>query len=166
VISGIGVSGNFTQSNNCPAVLRAGANCAIAVRFAPAATGSVTGTLAVTDNAKRSPQTVSLSGTGVLQATLSPTRLSFNKTAVGTVSSPESVTLTNNLNTALSISNIVASANFRQSNNCGTALAAGGTCSINVSFTPQVKGSLKGTLTVTDTASNSPQVTTLLGTGK
>ena len=166
VISGIAVSANFTQSNNCSGVLQAGANCTIAVRLVPASTGAKTGAITITDNAKSSPQTVRLSGTGVLQATLLPSSLSFNKTTVGTVSASKPVTLTNNLNTTLSISSIATSANFQQSNNCGTALPAGGTCSIRASFAPQVKGSLTGTLTVTDGANNSPQAATLSGTGK
>jgi hypothetical protein len=165
-ISGIGVSTNFTQTNNCPDILRSGAQCMIAVSFSPATSGSISGTLTVTDNAKGSPQAVSLNGTGVLQATLSPSSLSFNKIAVGATTNAKPLTLTNNLNTPLSIANIVATTNFTQSNNCGTALPALGSCTVNVSFAPQTTNSLTGTLTVTDTASNSPQVTRLSGTGK
>jgi hypothetical protein len=44
-------------------------------------------------------------------------------------------------------------------------LAAGSTCTISVTFDPQSLGSLPGTLTVTDNASNSPQTASLSGTG-
>ena len=43
-------------------------------------------------------------------------------------------------------------------------MAAGGTCTINVSFTPVIAGSLSATLNITDTAGNSPQTVTLSGT--
>ncbi len=62
-------SGDFAQTGNCPlgllrVPLRAGASCALNVTFTPAAAGSRTGTLTITDNVAGSPQTVPLSGTG------------------------------------------------------------------------------------------------------
>ncbi|MGB7728644.1 MAG: choice-of-anchor D domain-containing protein [Candidatus Acidiferrum sp.] len=61
-ISRIDISGDFTETNNCGATLSS--ICAVSVTFTPAATGSRTGTLTITDNAPDSPQTVALSGTG------------------------------------------------------------------------------------------------------
>ena len=56
--------GVFTQTNNCPASLDAGASCSISVTFTPSAATKQTGTLTITDNANGEPQRVSLSGTG------------------------------------------------------------------------------------------------------
>jgi hypothetical protein len=69
-ISGVSISAQFTQSNDCPSSLPSGASCTFHVRFAPAvAEGpvntevTVTGTLDVQSNATNAPVQVSLSGT-------------------------------------------------------------------------------------------------------
>lgn len=69
-ITSIAVSANFAETNTCGTTLAAGANCAINVTLAPSTTGSVSGTVAFTDNAAGSPQTVSLKGTAVTPSTL------------------------------------------------------------------------------------------------
>jgi hypothetical protein len=43
--------------------------------------------------------------------------------------------------------------------------ANGGTCTMNVTFTPPALGARTGTLTITDGAINSPQHVSLSGTG-
>jgi len=63
-ISSISSSTEFPQTNNCPSSLTPAASCAISVSFNPAKNGSRSGTLTVTDNAARSPQTVALKGMG------------------------------------------------------------------------------------------------------
>ena len=64
-MSSIGVTGPFSESNNCGTSLAAGASCAVSVSFTPTAAGSATGTLSVNSSAPNSPLTVALSGTGV-----------------------------------------------------------------------------------------------------
>ncbi|MGC2638503.1 MAG: choice-of-anchor D domain-containing protein [Acidobacteriaceae bacterium] len=64
-ITSIAASGNFSESNACGSSLAIGANCQISITFVPASAAPLTGTLTITDNAPSSPQTVSLSGTGV-----------------------------------------------------------------------------------------------------
>jgi len=62
-------SGDFQQQHTCPSsssTLAAGASCIISVTFTPTADGSRSASLAITDNASGSPQSVTLSGTGVL----------------------------------------------------------------------------------------------------
>jgi hypothetical protein len=59
--------GDFAQTNNCLGTLSPGANCTISVTFTPAATGSRSGTLIITDNSGNvsgTQQNVGLSGTG------------------------------------------------------------------------------------------------------
>ena len=97
--------------------------------------------------------------------TLSPGSLTFNSQVVNTTSPSQLVTLSNNQTTGLNISGISASGDFAQTNNCGSSLAAGATCAITVTFTPTVTGARSGTITVTDSATNSPQITSLAGTG-
>jgi Protein of unknown function (DUF1573)/Abnormal spindle-like microcephaly-assoc'd, ASPM-SPD-2-Hydin len=62
-IGSITTSAHFGESDTC-ASLASAASCTINVTFTPSTTGTLTGTLSITDNAPGSPQTVSLSGSG------------------------------------------------------------------------------------------------------
>ncbi|HEY1731744.1 MAG TPA: choice-of-anchor D domain-containing protein [Terriglobales bacterium] len=59
-----GVSGEFTQSNACPASLSQNAKCVITIGFTPAQKGSRSAYLNVVDNANGGAQQVTLTGTG------------------------------------------------------------------------------------------------------
>jgi energy-coupling factor transporter ATP-binding protein EcfA2 len=100
-----------------------------------------------------------------ITATLSPSSLSFANTVLETNSVAQSLTLTNNSGTSLSISSITATGPFSQVNNCFGSLAANASCTINVTFSPAATGSASGSLTVMDSATNSPQTASLTGTG-
>jgi co-chaperonin GroES (HSP10) len=63
-INSILANGDYSQTNNCPASLNAGAKCTINVTFAPTDTGSRTGDVTVNDTDAAFLHTVSLSGTG------------------------------------------------------------------------------------------------------
>jgi hypothetical protein len=166
----ITTSGDFAQTNTCAGSVAAGAGCEISVTFTPTAVGNRTGALTLTDNASNSPQTVSLSGTGLgPTANLSASSLTFASQLVGTASSSQPVTLSNTGAAALAITNIATSANFAQTNNCGSSVAVGGSCTINVTFSPTAGGPLTGTLTITDNsngAAGSTQSVALSGTGQ
>ena len=102
IISGVAVNGSFAiSSNTCGATLAAQAKCTVSVTFTPTVLGTLTGTLTFTDNAPNSPQTVALSGTGVLPATLTPATATYAAQAVGTTSAAKTFTLTNNQTVAL-----------------------------------------------------------------
>ena len=58
-------SGDFHQQNTCPNPLEAGASCTINVTFTPTAEANFSASLSIADNAAGSPQSVTLSGTGV-----------------------------------------------------------------------------------------------------
>jgi hypothetical protein len=136
------------------------------VTFDPAATGSRTATLNVTDNAANSPQTISLSGTGVAPVTLSATSLSFGTVLVGASATAPAVILTNHQLVALTNINVaVTGTSFSQTNTCGTSIAAAAQCTISITFSPTVSGLQTGTVTITDSASNSPQTISLRGSG-
>lgn len=64
-ITSITASAKYSQSGTCGATLAPNASCVINVAFSPTATGVVSGTLSIADNASGSPHTVSLTGTGV-----------------------------------------------------------------------------------------------------
>jgi hypothetical protein len=63
-ISGISSSGDYSQTNNCPASIGPGGRCAIAITFTPSTTGSRPGSITISDNAPNASQTITLSGTG------------------------------------------------------------------------------------------------------
>jgi VCBS repeat protein/centrosomal CEP192-like protein/ASPM-SPD-2-Hydin domain-containing protein/FG-GAP repeat protein len=166
-ISGIAVSGDFAQTNNCGSSVAAGASCAINVTFTPTVANTRTGTLTISDDAPNSPQTVSLTGTGITSAvTLAPPTLTYAAQLVGTTSPPQSVTLTNGGNAALTIASVAASGDFAETNTCGSSVAAGADCTINITFTPTASGTRAGTLTITDSAPGSPQTVALSGAGQ
>ena len=163
-------SSDFTQSNNCGASVAAGAGCTISVTFAPAANGSRAASLAIADNASGSPQTVSLSGTGTSSgASVSPSSLSFGSFSVGTSSAAQTATLSNTGNVTLTVASISVSGSnagdFTQSNNCGSSVAAGSICTVNVIFKPTAAGARSASLSFADGATGSPHIVTLSGTG-
>ena len=171
-INSIAASGDFAQTNNCPmspTTLPALGMCTINVTFTPTAGGARTGTLTFTDNARGSPQTVPLTGTGTVPSiAFNPTSLSFGPQMLTTTSAAMAAKLSNPGPGPLTINSIAASGDFAQTNTCPTSpttLPALGTCSINVTFAPTAVGARTGTLTFTDSAGGSPQTIPLTGTG-
>lgn len=160
-------SGNFAQSNNCQPTLPAQQTCMVNVTFTPSAIGGRSATLTLTDDASNSPQAVALSGTGVAAVTLSAINLNFGAVAVdGSLTSP-AVRLTNNQSVALSNINITVSgsAAFTQINTCGTSIPAHSQCEIKVTFAPTTTGAQTATVTIADSAGNSPQTISAKGNG-
>jgi hypothetical protein len=136
------------------------------VTFTPTASGTRTASLTVSDNASGSPQSVSLTGTGVAPTvTLSPSSLSFGQEDVNMTSPARTVTLSNAGSASVNILNIGTGYYFAETNTCGSALAAGANCAINVTFKPVTYGDFSGSLVVNDSAPGSPQICNLTGTG-
>src|SRR5208283_3352488 len=96
---------------------------------------------------------------------VNPNSLNFGSVAAGTASATQVVTLSNAGDAALSITSIAASGDFSETNNCSSSLTANSSCTVNVTFDPQVAGTVTGTLTFADGAATSPQLVTLKGTG-
>ena len=114
---------------------------------------------------------ISPNGVLLLQTTagLSTTSLVFGNQNVGTKSSPQTATLTNVGASALVINGIsivgTGYANFKQTNNCGLSLAAGTSCTINVTFNPKAVGTFSPSVKVSYKGVGSPQKVALSGTG-
>jgi hypothetical protein len=103
---------------------------------------------------------------------VSPTSLTFTATAIGTITAGQSVTLTNNtaaaiIFTSATITNpspAAAATDFAISaDTCGASIAAGGSCTVTVTFDPTTTTE-SATLTLTDGDSSSPQSVALSGT--
>jgi len=100
---------------------------------------------------------------------VSPYVLTFGNQAIGTTSSSQTVTLRNTGSASLTISGMAFAGaqggDFSENNNCGTSVAAGASCTVNISFAPSAIGSVTAWMEVIDNAGSSPQVLTLSGTG-
>jgi hypothetical protein len=110
----------------------------------------------------------------LLSVVVSPTNVDFGTQLVGATTAPQTVTLTNNNSTALAITSVAvvaitppaAGTDFAivPGGTCGASLAAGASCTVNVTFTPSVASAESAKLVFTDT-DPSPQFATLTGTG-
>jgi hypothetical protein len=169
VIAGGNAPGDYAFGGTCPInpnTLGAGVSCNITVTFTPAALGSRTSSLTVTNSASHTAQSVALSGTGTVPVTLSANTRSFASRLVGTTSGVQTLTVTNNLNTELLFSSIATTGNFAvASNTCGSGIGAGLQCVIGTTFTPTALGPLTGNLTISYNAFGSPSLVALSGTG-
>jgi hypothetical protein len=170
----------FDPSTTCPnpGSLLAGASCTIALTLTPTALGAVpAGSLTINTDAT-TPQTVTLSGTGIVPVTLSPASIAFGAVATGTTSATKTVALKNNQTSALTITNTLFGGPFaldtssittcpQSSGVVSGTLAAGASCIIGITYKPTAAAppADTGQITVLDTAGNSPQFTTLSGSG-
>jgi FG-GAP-like repeat/Abnormal spindle-like microcephaly-assoc'd, ASPM-SPD-2-Hydin/FG-GAP repeat len=169
-ITSIALGGDYSQTNTCGAKVMPGATCTISVRFNPTATGARTGAITLTDSTRSSPQVIPLTGSGVNGPflELSSAHLLFAATAVGSMSAPQSVTLTNSGNAMLAAPSVGISGgnvgDFSETNACASGLAPGAACSVRVTFTPTAGGTRVAALTITSSAPGSPQTVSLTGT--
>jgi hypothetical protein len=106
---------------------------------------------------------------GETYVNISPTGLSFTTQLVGSTSPPKNVTLTNTGASTLTINQIYFAGpnpgDFGQTNTCGSALAAGASCTISTTFTPLAGGLRQASLKISDSDLGSPQTVALSGTG-
>jgi hypothetical protein len=157
-ITGLNISKGWAQSNNCLPSVPPKGSCTVQVSFRPGSSGPLNGALTFSEYTTNSPQSVTLSGTGVGPVVrLSPDNLNFSADSASTTTAAKSVTLTNSGNGALKNLIIATSGDFAQTNDCGGSLDASASCTINVTFTPKEQGNRKGTLTLNDDAPDSPQ---------
>jgi hypothetical protein len=167
--AGTQVTGDFSQTNNCSSAgLRYGYSCVYNVTFNPTASGTRTGTLAITgfDGVSKISPLVSLNGTGVIPpaVSLSPASINFGSVSLGG-NATQTVTLTNTGQATLNIYSVVTGTPFAAYNYCPASLAGGASCSITVVFTALVAGLSSGSLSIADNAAGSPHTVGLSGTG-
>ena len=178
-IGGVSVSGangsDFVETNDCVGSLPAGASCSISVTFTPAATGMRAASLTIANNLSVSPVLVPLTGTGVPPApivSLSSNGVPFATQALGTTSSPQTVTLHNTGTATLNIQTVAitgaSAGDFAITNGStctnGANVAINGSCTIQLIFTPTGPGTRSATVSITDNAADSPETISLSGT--
>jgi len=146
-------SAGFQASSTCGTTLTGHASCAISVVFAPAAAGSLSGALRVSDAIQT--QTVSLSGTGLQPPAIgvSPVQMAFGSQLIGQAAAPLTLTISNTGGAAMNnvgfqISGQSASSYSWTASTCGATLNNGGNCTVQVVFTPAAAGQASATLIV------------------
>lgn len=102
---------------------------------------------------------------GAPTAVLSTSSLDFGSVQVGTTAGPLQFTLKNGGTAPLTIAGVQVFPPFAVSHTCGGSVAAGATCTFNVTFTPPTVGQHAQTLSITTNASASPHTVALRGTG-
>ena len=97
---------------------------------------------------------------------IEPSKLDFGTLPLDGNSLTKTVTLENRSGSAVAISDILTSGiDFAETNTCGTTLAAGANCKIDVTFKPATSGPRLGTLNVYDSAPGSPHMIAIAGVG-
>jgi phospholipase C len=162
-IGGVTATGDYTQTNNCPATLAKGAVCTITATFSPTATGVRTGTISVADSDVSSPHVTQLTGTGTSVFITAP--VAFPRIVVGT-STTQVFTLTNFGSTALNISGLTTRGDYSETTNCKKAVPSHASCTITVKFAPTDSGNRYGGLYVRSNDAYSPYSVVLQGAGQ
>jgi len=109
---------------------------------------------------------VQLEGRGVGPLSLRPENLDFGDVVVGTSSTPQLISVRNDLDTSLRVESIEAIGEFSESNTCPSVLSPGGGCQIAVIFQPQIGGRRDGAIKIKDGANGTAeQHVRLRGTG-
>ena len=96
--------------------------------------------------------------------TLNPPSITFPAQLVGSTSSAISSTITNNGTGGVAVCSVVASGDFAQTNTCAASVAAKGSCSVSITFTPTAHGQRNGFVQIITSDGGSPQTISLFGT--
>jgi hypothetical protein len=98
-------------------------------------------------------------------ASIRPRSLDFGGVPVGSSSAPQTVNVWNVGTAPLLLDSLTVGGDFSQTNDCGSRVAAGSQCSIQVTFAPTGGGTRTATLVLTDNATIHELTVPLLGTG-
>jgi hypothetical protein len=150
-----------------PVTLAAGQSLTAAVVFAPASSGTVSGTLTIVSNASNASLGVGLSGSGSSSGQLSvaPIAMSFGSVTMGTAQS-QTGTLSATGSSVTVSSGSSSSSQFTLSGlTLPLTIPAGQSVPFTVVFAPQVSGTLSANISFSSNASSSPTAETASGIG-
>jgi hypothetical protein len=155
----------FTGPTSCPST-----PCTLSVAYAPTAADANNGIenvyVIATDTIGQSSGNIQLAGQVAPYpfVSFSPTSLTFASQAVNTASAAQTVTFTNTGSTVLNLTFSVSpyASDYVLTNNCPTSLAVNATCTVSVSFTPVVTGTIDTSLVIN--GSNVTRYLSLSGT--
>ena len=162
-------TGFGTSGLSLPLSINPGQSSTFNAQFDPSGTGSVSGSISIVSNAAGSPDTVTLSGTGIAATetlSFSTTTVGFGNVNTGS-SSTQTETITNTGNSNVQISQIaVSGAGYSLSGaSAPVTLNPSQKLTFSIIFSPTAAGSDSGSVTITSNATGSPATITLSGTG-
>jgi hypothetical protein len=185
-ISDVSVTGDYAVATTCRSAdgIAPGASCTATVTFLPTARFARQGSLTVRGNVSQvngAPATpadaidvaIPLTGTGsaphvVLSgAALGPgPSLAFGLQRVGIATAPARVVVTNDGEVDLAVASLTVPSPFTATAaGCTTVAANGGTCTIDVAFSPVARGASSGNLALATDAIETPSTVVLSGQG-
>jgi hypothetical protein len=170
-INTITPSGDFQTDGGCVGyvLIPGNARCPFNVFFTPSQTGLRTGSLTISSSGGTQYVTLTGTGTPAINISISPSSLSFSTQELNSTSRNLNVTLTNTGSQTLNLSSITLSGanvgEFLVTNLCGSTIAVGSSCTVQVAFRPSAIGLRTASLNISDNADNSPQTVPLNGTG-
>jgi hypothetical protein len=96
---------------------------------------------------------------------VTPGSLTFVSQTVNTTSAAQIISITNISNSSITLAKAAMSGPFAETDTCGAALAAAGSCSYSITSTPTSAGAQTGTLTIFNSSGVQLQAISLNGTG-
>ncbi len=171
--SAISASGDFAVTGGtCTvggAIAPTNGTCSVIVTFTPTANGNRSRLLTITSDGSPAMVQAGLAGIGAAPGnlSLSPTSFQFGPVVVGTVSAQQSVTASNNggITVNLGAASVTGTGYSIAANSCGSSLAPGASCAVQVTFAPTTTGDAQGTLSLPNTSSGSTATSSLDGQG-
>ncbi|HEY4364159.1 MAG TPA: choice-of-anchor D domain-containing protein [Bryobacteraceae bacterium] len=173
-LSASGAAGWFTSPSLPPSVtIAAGASATFPVTLTVPSSAKTADSQVIVILAKSqatplsdSAQVLITAGTPAGGLALSASSLLLGVVPVGSSSMAAPVTLTNLGGAPVTLSGFTTAGDFSQTNTCGTSLAAGASCVLQITFNPKTAGSATGSITVSDSAPGSPHIVNLTGVGQ
>ena len=149
-------------------------SCTFDVKFAPSSVGAKAANVAIVDNDSNTSKLIAVNGTGTSQIpaiSFSPTSLSFSNVLSGTLSSPQTINVSNNSANFVTISSVSLSGTDANqfsipaaTDYCtGETVAASGNCSFQVIFAPTSGGEKTANVNLTALYYSSPATLPLYG---
>ncbi len=172
----LALTGDFTNTTDCPATLPGNTTCTVLLAFAPSQSGTRQGILSVTAGAGTTPAFINLTGTGTAISTTPNSTLIFGGVLLGQptvqwtkITSPFS-TLTATSSAPDFKAILVEDTGFGHGappSSAFTTIFTGPctNCWLGVQFSPTTLGPQNTTLTLNSTSSGTPSPFTLTGTG-
>jgi hypothetical protein len=171
----LSLTGDFTDSTNCPMVLAAGTSCSAVISFAPSQPGARQGLLSVSSGAGTTPVYVSLTGTATAILASNNGTLDLGSTPIGQpivqwykITQPFSqFTATTSSSFGAVLVEDMGYGHGQPPSSAFTTSAIGScfNCWLGIQFLPTAAGSSSAPLTLTSSSSGSPYTLTLTGTG-
>jgi uncharacterized protein with beta-barrel porin domain len=159
-ISAITTTQGFSQTNDCTTSLGVNRSCTIMLSATPTELGELVGSLTVNGISTQGEisESIALSANGIASESpddgppselgVSVEELSFTNVTVDQPSKPQTATIVNQADTPLAINSITTDGDFTQTNDCGTELAPGASCEIQVIFSTSTVGTSSGALNI------------------